>query len=103
MIDPLHLCLAMIEGAILGAIFFGGLWWTVRKAVTATHPGLWFFGSMLLRMCIVLPGFYFIVGGSWLDLLAALLGFIAARLVVVRLTRESAKAAEMAQEVGHAP
>lgn len=103
MIDPMNLGLAMLEGVMLGAIFFGGLWWTVRKAVTAKHPALWFFGSILLRMCIVLPGFYFILGDSWLDLLAGLLGFIAARLVVVRLTREMAQAGELGQGAGHAP
>jgi F1F0 ATPase subunit 2 len=103
MIDPLDLGLAMMEGAMLGAIFFGGLWWTVRKAVTARHPALWFFGSMLLRMCIVLSGFYFILGDSWQDLLAGLLGFIAARLVAVRLSRGIAQAGDLGQGAGHAP
>lgn len=103
MIDPLDFGLAMMEGAMLGAIFFGGLWWTVRKAVTSSHPALWFFGSMVLRMSIALSGFYFILGNRWLDLLAGLLGFIAARLVVVRLSREIALAGEMGQGVGHAP
>jgi F1F0 ATPase subunit 2 len=103
MIDPLDIGIAMMDGAMLGAIFFGGLWWTVRKGVTARHPAPWFFGSMLLRMCIVLPAFYFIPGDSWLDMPAALLGFIAARQVVVRLTREMSQAGDMGQGVGHAP
>ena len=29
--DMLTLVLAGVAGGILGAIFFGGLWWTVRK------------------------------------------------------------------------
>lgn len=103
MIDLLQLGLAMLEGAMLGAIFFGGLWWTVRKTVTARNPVVWFFGSMMLRMCIVLSGFYFVLGDSWLDLLAALLGFIAARLVIVRLTREMLQADAMGKGVSHAP
>lgn len=103
MIDSLNLTLASIAGMMLGAIFFGGLWWTVRKAVTAKHPALWFFGSMLLRTCIVLLGFYFILGDDWERLLAGLLGFIVARLIVLRLTRVAEQAGGSAQEAGHAP
>ena len=56
----LHLVLAWLAGRLLGAIFFGGLWWTVRKGVSSNAPALWFFGSLLLRMSIVLAGFYFV-------------------------------------------
>ena len=35
-------------GALLGSIFFGGLWWTVRQGV-CPKPVLWFLGSLLLR------------------------------------------------------
>ena len=44
--------------ALLGAIFFGGLWWTVRKGVASRRPALWFLGSLLLRTSIALAGFY---------------------------------------------
>ena len=52
------LSLALMAGLLLGAIFFGGLWWTVQKGVSAKNPALWFFGSLLLRMSIALAGFY---------------------------------------------
>ena len=29
--EALTLVLAWLAGGVLGAIFFGGLWWTVRK------------------------------------------------------------------------
>ena len=103
MIDLLSLAFALIAGIMLGAIFFGGLWWTVRKGVSAKHPVLWFFGSMLLRTCIVLLGFYFILGDSWQRLLAGLLGFIFARIVVTRLTRVAQQQNQLAREAGHAP
>jgi F1F0 ATPase subunit 2 len=79
--------LAGLEGAALGAIFFGGLWWTVRRGVSSGHPALWFFGSGLLRTGIVVAGFYFAGGGQWRRLMSALAGFIVARLVVLWLTR----------------
>ena len=103
MIDLLSLVFALIAGIMLGAIFFGGLWWTVRKGVSAKHPAFWFLGSMLLRTCIVVLGFYFILGGSWQRLLAGLLGFIVARIVVTRLTRVAQQQNQLAQEAGHAP
>jgi len=79
------LLLALLAGAVFGAVFFGGLWLTVRKAVTAPQPALWLFGSLLLRMAIVLPGFYFVSGGDWRRLLACLLGFVIARFILMRL------------------
>ena len=81
------LALALAAGVLLGAIFFGGLWWTVRKGVSSKRPALWFFGSLLLRMSIALAGFYFVRGGHWERLLLCLLGFVLARLVVTWLTR----------------
>ena len=93
-----------LAGAALGVIFFGGLWWTVRQGVTSGHPVLWFLGSGLLRMGIVLAGFYLVGGGQWPRLVSALVGFIAARLVVLWLTRpvrENHK--QTTQESHHAP
>ncbi|MCB0579721.1 MAG: hypothetical protein KDD10_10485 [Phaeodactylibacter sp.] len=87
--DILIWILALLAGAALGVIFFGGLWWTVRKGLTARRPGLLFLGSMLARSAIVLTGFYLIGGDSWEKLLAALLGFIGMRAVITRLTRHS--------------
>jgi F1F0 ATPase subunit 2 len=84
--EALTLALALTAGAGLGAIFFGGLWWTVRKGVASKQPALWFFGSLLLRMSIALAGFCFVGLGHWERLVVCLLGFVIARLVVTRLT-----------------
>ncbi len=100
------LALALTSGLLLGVIFFGGLWWTVQRGVSSTHPALWFFGSLLLRMSIALPGFYFVGGGQWQRLLSCLLGFVVARLVVTRLRGPSgerqSRTAAVAED-GHAP
>ncbi len=78
---------AWVAGGALGAMFFGGLWWTVQKAVSSTRPALWFFSSWLLRMSLALTGFYFVAGGQWQRLLMCLLGFVMARPIVTRVTR----------------
>lgn len=85
--EPLALVLAGMAGLGLGAIFFGGLWWTVRKGVASQRPARWFLGSLLVRVGIVLAGFYFVAGGHWERLLSCLLGFIIARLGVTLLLR----------------
>ena len=89
--ETLMLVLACAAGAGLGAVFFGGLWWTIRKGVSSKQPALWFFASLLVRMSIALAGFYFVSGGDWKRLLLCLLGFVMARVVVMWITRPSKK------------
>jgi F1F0 ATPase subunit 2 len=85
--EALSLAAGLLAGIGLGAFFFGGLWWTVRKGVSSKRPGLWFFGSMLLRMAVVVLGFYLILGDDWKRLLAGLLGFVIARIIAMWLIR----------------
>lgn len=86
MSEILQLALSLLAGTLLGVVFFGGLWWTVLKGMSARQPALWFIASLLLRVGITLTGFYFVSGGDWQRLLASLLGFIIARLIATRLT-----------------
>jgi F1F0 ATPase subunit 2 len=57
----------------------------------------------LLRTSIALVGFYFIARGHWERLLVCLLGFVMARLIVMRITRAAEKPTYFAQEASHAP
>lgn len=103
MSDTVTLMLAWGAGLVLGAVFFGGLWWTVRRGVSRQRPALWFAGSLLLRMGIALAGFYFVSDGRWQRLLACLLGFLIARFIVTRLTRPPVEPCNSpAKEAGHA-
>jgi len=87
MSETLNIILALLAGILLGAFFFGGLWWTIRKSLASTQPALWLIGSLLLRTITVLAGFYLVAQGDWRHLLASLSGFLLARIVVTRLTR----------------
>lgn len=84
--ELLQLALVLLAGLLLGALYFGGLWWTVQKGVSARQPALWFGASLLLRTGIVLAGFYLVSAADWKRLLLCLFGFIVARFVVIRLT-----------------
>jgi len=101
--ETMILVLAGGVGVLLGAIFFGGLWWTVRRGFSSKRPALWFLGSLLLRTSIALTGFYLIALGHWERLLVCLLGFIIARLIVTRLIRTAEKPVCLSQEARRAP
>jgi F1F0 ATPase subunit 2 len=78
----LTLALTLMTGLLLGAIFFGGLWWTVRLGVASRRPAMLFLGSLLLRTVVVVAGFYLVGDGHWQQLLACLFGFVIARFIV---------------------
>ena len=91
-------------GVFLGALFFGGLWWTIRKGVSSNRPALWFLGSLLLRMSTTLVGFYLVGRGHSTRLLVCLLGFVLASLAIRWLTRPRPEGRlRRAQEASHAP
>ena len=98
--DIVLMILAFIGGFALGTLFFGGLWFTVKKSVTAKIPAIWFFVSFFLRVSIILIGFYYISKGSWQRLLVCVLGFIVARFIVTHLT-ESTDKKQAKREVYH--
>ena len=84
-IGPILAALAI--GMFLGVLFFGGLWWTVRRGLTAANPALWFGVSALSRMAITLSGLYYVARAGWPSLLACLCGLLIARVATTRLTR----------------
>jgi F1F0 ATPase subunit 2 len=98
----LALMLAGLAGLALGAVFFGGLWWTLRKSLASEHPALWQLGSLLVRMSLVLVGLYLVSGGHWERLLAGLVGVIGARFLILRLTDPSAPPSDRREGGPHA-
>ena len=97
MSETMALMLALLAGLLLGAVYFVGLWWTVNKGLTSSRPAQWFVVSLLLRLGLVLSGFYLVVGDDWRRLVACLCGFVIARVAVVRVTGKLPL-----QGVGHA-
>lgn len=85
--ESVSMMMAFVSGIGLGAIFFGGLRWTVRKVISAKHPARLFLGSLLLRMSITLAGFYLVSDGHWQRLLLCLLGFSVARWAILRMSQ----------------
>jgi F1F0 ATPase subunit 2 len=86
MTDRITLSLDFVAGLVLGAIFYGGLWWTVRR-VAAKAAGLWLVGSFVVRAIVVLAGFYAVARGTWYGAVVCLVGFLVARIIVTCATR----------------
>ena len=102
--ELLHLAIPLAAGVLLGAIFFGGLWWTVVRGVSSPRPALWFIASEMLRLGVALGGFYLVGGGDWRRWLLCLLGFLLARLATWWLTRSPARTSPSpAPEARYAP
>ena len=102
--ESLGLAGALVAGLLLGAMFFGGLWWTVREGLSAKRVARWFLGSLLIRMSVTLAGIYVVSGHHWERFLLCLLGFTMARGLVRLLTRPSGdNQSPPVLEVRHAP
>lgn len=77
-----YIILAVLAGAGLGIIFFGGLWWTVQRITGSSRPVYLLMASFLVRTAVVLAGFYLLLTAGWQYLLAALAGFLIGRTVL---------------------
>jgi F1F0 ATPase subunit 2 len=77
------LALAFAAGSVLGVFYFTTLWQTVRRLPDEPRPLRLMLGSFVVRLAVVLPGFYLIMSGHWERLAAALLGFILIRIICV--------------------
>jgi F1F0 ATPase subunit 2 len=77
------LIVAFAAGLALGAFYFTALWRTVRKLPEAQSPAGVMLGSFILRMAVVMAGFYLIMtGGHWERLAAAMIGFLIIRKIL---------------------
>lgn len=85
MTEAISLVLAVLAGVVLGAFFFGGLWWTVNRSMVSAQPALLILGSFLLRSVVVVGGFYLALQGGWKCLVACLAGFLVSRALLTRI------------------
>lgn len=85
MTDVLALAVGLVAGAVLGLVFFGGLWWTTQRLATSPRPGLLLSVSLLVRVVVLAAGLLLLaqVGGG--PLLLGAVGLVAARIGLTRL------------------
>lgn len=88
MSDIMMFTISFGAGLALGTIFYGGLYWTVKKGLTSHYAGWWFTTSLWLRLGIAAGGFYLVAQGDWRRMLICLAGFLIARVAVTMLTKD---------------
>jgi F1F0 ATPase subunit 2 len=74
-----ELSMAAFAGALLGSLYFAGLWFTVRQAPKWRYPGLGVVISLLLRLTMFAVFLYLFADGQWQRYVAVVPGFLAAR------------------------
>jgi F1F0 ATPase subunit 2 len=77
-----QMTVAALYGAMLGAVFFASLRWTVHRGLRSSTPALWFSVSLLVRTGTVMAGFLWIAREDWQRLIASLLGFFCVRVLI---------------------
>lgn len=87
----LHIVLGLIAGAALGALYFGGLWLTIKDVAEAKYAAARILGSFVLRGAIVLGGFYLVLQLGLPALAAAMVAFLAVRIVSTRVVRPNSQ------------
>jgi F1F0 ATPase subunit 2 len=92
------LLLAAAIGAALGVLYFEGLWLTTSRLGSARLPGLLLVASFLVRAAVLSAGLVLVMTGGLGRLLAALVGLVVARTVIVHRHRWVAAAAADAGE-----
>ncbi|HLV02636.1 MAG TPA: ATP synthase subunit I [Acidobacteriota bacterium] len=83
--DVLKITTALIGGILLGAFYFGGLWWTIQRMPGSRRPLRLYFASLAFRLIVICASFYLVLilaGG--LALVACLVTLIAARTLLIR-------------------
>ena len=66
-------------GAVLGAFFFGGLWWTTQRLATSSRPGLLLSASFAGRLLLTAVALVTLASIHGALLLSALAGMLASR------------------------
>ena len=90
MTDAPALGLALAAGLALGTFYFGTLWLVVRRVHRVAWPAVWLGVSAFSRLAVLLLLVTVLVGAQWERLGMALVGFLAARVVLTRWLGRSA-------------
>lgn len=78
------LLLMLVAGTIIGAGYFGGLWFTLQRMTNDRNGALWLIASFLLRSSMTMAAFWLLAAGEWQRILALALGFITIRFLSIK-------------------
>jgi len=82
---------AALAGILFGVIYFGGLWLTIQKMGEVDRPVLLLAGSFIIRLGLVLAGFYLVSNGRLEYLAVSLVAFFLTRFYFIRKIQPAAE------------
>ncbi|MGC9314295.1 MAG: ATP synthase subunit I [bacterium] len=81
----LGIILSVTAGGIVGLVFFGGLWLSVKSIPTAKNPAAFMLLSFVARIAVFVAAFYAIAKwGNWAHLVIALASALIVRSILIR-------------------
>lgn len=80
--------IAFLIGTILGIVYFGGLYFSVRKMSKVKYPSLLMITSFFLRMGVLVGVFFYTSKGGYKDMLFTFLGLMLVRFVMIFTLKE---------------
>lgn len=87
--SSISVMLSVLAGVALGSVFYGGLWFTVRRLSSSLHPGLLALASFWIRSFLVVAGFVLLMKQRWQYGLIALVGFTLVRQAIAKFLPNS--------------
>ncbi len=85
---PFSVITGLAAGALLGGLYFGGLWWSVRRIRNIEHKKLFLFFSWLFRSVVLCGGLFLLAHHDSQMLLGAAAGLLTARFLIVRIVKQ---------------
>ena len=93
-LNPVSVSIGLAAGAVMGALYFGGLFWSVMRLKTVEHKKRFLFYSWLLRSVGLIGGLFVLMRYDEQVLFAGVAGLFAARFVIVRQVKKQLRAKE---------
>lgn len=86
---------AFLIGTALGAVHFGGLYFSVTKLTHVKYPQLLMGLSLIVRMGLLLGVFYLLSKSGFQSILFALLGLMVARFIITMRVKQVKKTSDI--------
>ena len=87
----IHYITWLIIGFLLGVFYFGGLWWTTKKIITAKRPAILLMGSFFVRVMTVLYVLYIFADSNFMNILTIMIGFMGSRFIIASYIKSKEK------------
>lgn len=95
-LSPFFVTVGFVVGAVIGALYFGGLWWSVMRIKNVECKKMFLFLSWMVRSVFLCGGLFILARYDSQMLIGGATGLLTARFLIVHsVKRKMAKQREM--------